>query len=331
MSIVKNTIEYNGNVIYKSNAISSIIHCSTKLSTNRATRVFGLNDDCFSLNENNTDLNDENYIYKFIVIFLIDCIQIGNSIFEKVKASSITECLFSGTILKIDDCINEMFAWKGEYSEKIKSIKGSLCCQIKIDIESSVHKSDLNFSCKFPLSELNIIKDYLQCVLQNDDLSLQKVNVILNSSLLVIEENIKESHDKFKCKFCAKLVDQDKMRCHVAKHILNAQVPDNQNTCGYCGIIGCKIELVKTSGHGAYKTFGPKSNCKYYYSFSLKAASKITKRSPCTNRPIECHLCSQVYWSYNFSFHFETMHSSAISSQKFEISEEERKLVLSKA
>ena len=58
--------------------------------------------------------------------------------------------------------------------------------------------------------------------------------------------------------------------------------------------------------------------------FNLKSASKVTKRSPCTNRPILCKICEQCYWSYNIKNHYKDAHmlidcaEEAIPSQ-FEI------------
>jgi len=52
----------------------------------------------------------------------------------------------------------------------------------------------------------------------------------------------------------------------------------------------------------------PKSNCKFSHKFSLKLAAKSTKRSPCTNRPVECPRCKDVFWSYNIAIHYELIH-----------------------
>ena len=74
--------------------------------------------------------------------------------------------------------------------------------------------------------------------------------------------------------------------------------------------------LIKTfKGFGNYKTLGPESNCSYFYQFSMKAAAKVTERSPCTNRPVKCDLCEQIYWSYNLEIHYKSMHKNPNTNQ----------------
>ena len=52
----------------------------------------------------------------------------------------------------------------------------------------------------------------------------------------------------------------------------------------------CNITQSKTSGFGTSKTLGPYSNCLFFCKFSLKSASVISKRSPCTNVPMICNV-----------------------------------------
>ena len=59
----------------------------------------------------------------------------------------------------------------------------------------------------------------------------------------------------------------------------------------------------------SYSTFGPKSDCKLSYSFSLASAIKISTYACCTNRPIIWELCNSVYWSYNMQKHYESKHN----------------------
>ena len=97
------------------------------------------------------------------------------------------------------------------------------------------------------------------------------------------------------------------MRWHVGAHILR---DDLKNACGFCGLIGkCDIKIVKGSGKGQTASEVPKSACDYFEKFSIVAAGKGSKRSPCTNRPVECHICKRMFWSYNMYHHFESSHS----------------------
>jgi hypothetical protein len=97
--------------------------------------------------------------------------------------------------------------------------------------------------------------------------------------------------DIFKCKIpnCGKSITQDRMRLHIGKHYVKKELVEHENLCGFYGLVtGCSIELKKTSGFGTSKTLGPYSNCLFFYKFSLKSASSISKRSPCTNIPMIC-------------------------------------------
>ena len=42
------------------------------------------------------------------------------------------------------------------------------------------------------------------------------------------------------------------------------------------------------------------------------SAKVSTQNTPCTNRPVECALCKEVYWSYSFNRHYEQNHPMAI-------------------
>ncbi len=130
---------------------------------------------------------------------------------------------------------------------------------------------------------------------------------------------------------CNLVIGRERMRTHVGYHILNNDVIKSQDTCGFCGIVGCKIYSTKTSGFGSRKTLGPNSNCSHFYGFSLKAAAKMTESSPCTNRPVKCDLCEQIYWSYNIQYHFDIMHANPSfptdQLEKLKINEEKLKVL----
>ena len=116
------------------------------------------------------------------------------------------------------------------------------------------------------------------------------------------------------------------MRNHIGKHILQQKIESDPHLCGFCGNIGCSINLESSSGFGKNKTIAVKSDCPYFYKFSENRSLKLRKANPCLNRPIQCEHCHEVVWSYNMNEHFK------ISHKGFEcpalISEEEKKLVL---
>jgi hypothetical protein len=65
-----NKIQINEDVYYKANVISNIIHCSTKLSKNRNIRVYGLDQELFSIEESpEIDVDNNNFfIYHRLVV-----------------------------------------------------------------------------------------------------------------------------------------------------------------------------------------------------------------------------------------------------------------------
>jgi hypothetical protein len=101
--------------------------------------------------------------------------------------------------------------------------------------------------------------------------------------------------------------------------------------CGYCGLIGCNVSLVKTSGFGEKANYGPESDCEYHYKFnfakksSTEEAKTIPVSYPCLNRPVKCEHCEHIYWSYNMEAH----HSKAHRGIDFEqlVTDEEVRLV----
>jgi hypothetical protein len=59
------------------------------------------------------------------------------------------------------------------------------------------------------------------------------------------------------------------MRLDIAWHIMNKDLKDDSHRCGYCGVVGCTISIIKRSGFGLNKTYGAESDCTYFYNFSI--------------------------------------------------------------
>ena len=101
------------------------------------------------------------------------------------------------------------------------------------------------------------------------------------------------------------------MRGHIGGHILLGHFPAYPDLCGYCGKNSCRVMLYISSGSGENSTWSVKSNCDYFYDFSLKPASNSTKNSPFTNRPIKCDICKptlNIFQSYNMHIHYRQVH-----------------------
>jgi hypothetical protein len=99
------------------------------------------------------------------------------------------------------------------------------------------------------------------------------------------------------------------MRQHIGAHLLKKIDSISIMTCGYCGRVGtCNISIkVNVS-----KTILPVSSCLYYVKFSMASAANVVTSSPCTNRPDTCSICGQVFWTYCFKAHFDSMHPESL-------------------
>jgi len=116
------------------------------------------------------------------------------------------------------------------------------------------------------------------------------------------------------------------MRHHMGGHLLiDPQSISTIYPCGFCGgesiqhcsdptqANGCQIWLSPTAQ--------PLMNCKLVgtnIKYSIKAAAKSSKPSPCTNRPMKCPSCPSkrgasavVHWKLNMKRHFERVHPGA--------------------
>jgi len=99
--------------------------------------------------------------------------------------------------------------------------------------------------------------------------------------------------------------------------------------CGFCGTLcGHAVKIKFSSGTGVNRTYKAYSGCKYFSDFSMKSAKSYLKGNPCTNRPIECAICSNVFWSYNLFSHYTSSHS--FMECPLIMSKEEKKLMLTK-
>lgn len=326
-------IEIDGKLVHKANAVSSLIHCLTKLSNKRQTRVFGISDDKLIVESNvNQELEDciviTDILYiaslaintsdncLMIVAFSINKIHVGTESRQGVLENSIKESSFSGTTLLFTKFEDDQLVWQSDYGVDLNDINGCLCCKLRCDVKMN---DENKISISILISELKIIKEYFEILVNqtgNESLKIPKLKLpfdnerIYNALKLKNDLNPDVVKDKGKdilrCKVihCQTRCKRNKMRLHIAKHILNKDINASSSLCGFCGSLECISSGSSNSG-----TSAPKSNCKYFYSFSLACVVKSTKTSPCTNRPVYCPHCpNQVYWSYNLQQHYKDMH-----------------------
>ena len=244
------------------------------------------------------------------VLFCVNKIKHKNEVLLSIKNSLIKEAVFHGSILKFSSISETTLNWQAEYGDNA-CFDGQYCVEC---IEEPI----FNFDAVFSLNNLKNSIEYLSNLYKTGNIQDQNLKCVQNPFTseifsifeLKIDSIKKKSLLTVTCDFCSKEIVHSKMREHIASHIIVFKdISATQNTCGFCGNVGCTISLEKTSGFGVHSTFGPKSDCKLFYSFSLASAIKISTYACCTNRPIKCELCNSVYWSYNMQKHYESKHN----------------------
>ncbi|KAJ7842440.1 hypothetical protein B0H14DRAFT_2233202, partial [Mycena olivaceomarginata] len=132
------------------------------------------------------------------------------------------------------------------------------------------------------------------------------------------------SKDNINCLICGAQQKLNRMRHHVARHILLAlrgiEEEGLQNSvglepCGFCGLDGCFTQIINAKHPKEPPSI--QSNCRYHYTgMNYKVAKKAAKTSPSTNVPIHCALClpnrlsgePHTIWKYNAMYHIVEKH-----------------------
>jgi len=158
---------------------------------------------------------------------------------------------------------------------------------------------------------------YDQIKIDNDKIRMNELEGLENCFSTLRQNYAKETQSqaaaslKVECFHCSRKINLSRMRQHIGKHILLKEIQLTQTTCGYCGRDGCLVSLNKALRYLGRVRLEPKSNdCPYDVKFNLYCASRSSRFSPCTNRPIECSLCKLVVWSYCMKAHYESDHSN---------------------
>ena len=123
----------------------------------------------------------------------------------------------------------------------------------------------------------------------------------------IAEATSAEERTLVSCMICKKKnVELKVMRTHVGKHLINSS-DICENSCGFCGMVGCKTYLETSSSSGSKTFHQPKSNCPYFYPYK-RLGKKATRYTPCLNRVTSCPVCNMNIWSYNLKEHFSQKH-----------------------
>jgi hypothetical protein len=182
------------------------------------------------------------------------------------------------------------------------------------------------------------LKTYYESLITADEFDKNKIDSIScpynkkisdHCTIQFHESETQQDNTKIKCKVhgCKwkKKINLVKMRLHVGWHIMNDHLTKDIHRCGYCGLVGCTLSFKNRSGYGENKVIGAKSDCSYYYEFSMKSSEKVPNSYPCSNRPVKCDHCEEIYWTYNM----ETHHLAAHNEMNFNslITDNERALI----
>jgi hypothetical protein len=170
----------------------------------------------------------------------------------------------------------------------------------------------------------------------------QLLIIVLGSVCFICEDEGSprgEIQDERRCPRCPTLrlpkSRQSELVSHMGMHILHDNALKNvPNPCGFCLAPGslCSVRLKKGQGRNVGMQIDLKnSRCQHnnQVRLSLKAFSKSTSASPCTNVPITCPLCptaSDAVWKYNLESHLRNIHPTANISEYqvlYEISKSE--------
>jgi hypothetical protein len=100
--------------------------------------------------------------------------------------------------------------------------------------------------------------------------------------------------------------------------LFDAHVHQNREPCGFCLCTdtACQLSLVKKhSGNQEGQKIDMKaSSCPKLSKMSYKSAAEYKPKSPCTNVPVYCPLCSDrapAIWKYNLEAHLRRVHPDA--------------------
>ena len=337
-------VDINGAMVHKSNAVNSILNSKTRISRDRLLRVRGLSEEIIEPSHQDSEslicVTDTLITFAKlkpetigVVILCIQKIKYKSFFVDSIQVDNINEVEFHGTLIKLSNFDEKHLYWNGVYGESIVS-KGEYC----LSLVSNAITHDEGVKTVFLMESVNSAIEIITTIYKRNLADSTTIYSHLKSlkspycnqqvlDLLTIHDlkvnNTKSS--KQNCNICAKLVPIERMRQHIGKHLVKLEINPNQKTCGFCGCIGCSVEL-KKSGIGKKAVNIVASDCKYFLKYNLAASKKSTTYSPCTNHPDNCSICKNVYWTYNMEEHYKFSHPSVTSP--FLLSDDEKKKVV---
>ncbi len=337
-----NSYTHNDKLIYKSNAIASMIHNLTALhqssiltNTDRTTRVYlrslyaNVEDEESELPSPSGQIMSPDYLATIIInkidktislVFIsITKITIGTELRTSIEHDELHKAKFNGMVISLTN-IDSKYLYSEKNSQfigtELRGVLGSLASPIKYNIETTFIDNKMTSKSKFDLIDINSILEYFRNVITKSpslklpSIKLATSNEIIKKTLLIESEKLTVNNfslDKLKCKVCL-LAGKDDVylsRSLMRQHIGQHIVKQEVNKhLNLCGFCG----TVCGSNNTINKNSSINSGCDHVHFYSAGPASKSSARAPCTNRLVLCPSCSQVVWSYNIGLHYEKLH-----------------------
>ena len=293
---VPSKVVLDGVPVHKSRAINLIINvCPYRQDRDRINRVKNSIDNAPGL-INQTEILDANVrltdfmmtIAKFkdsaisAVIFSINKIIDGNLSISSIDSLQLRQVILNGPVLNLRFKEGNTYVeHDNSYGDKIATF-GKNCIKIAGQILVNEDKSRIVFN----FTSIKEHIEYLNSLIEKNNeitLKLKKITSAYSNKetykFFQLIESVACNDSMIRCHICFQEIKQPKLRQHIAKHIINKELSNNANTCGFCGGHSCTISIKVTSGFGKNSNKGISSNCKYFQRFSLKQQKLLQKIS----------------------------------------------------
>ena len=193
--------------------------------------------------------------------------------------------------------------WNGQYKNAERSVDANLCLPIHPQIQLDPPPGMSKF-----FFDGQLIRDIgVDFTLTHAAESTSRSNASSSSSSSTATALNR------KCFHCRLNIPLERMREHVAHHIVKGDLQKSHSLCGFCGRDGlCELQIKWTSRSGSSNYFNIQDcSCPYYYAYGKKKA--FSKSNHTCNRLLACEVkdCKSVVWAYNTAQHYEAKHPNA--------------------
>ena len=279
---LKSVIQVDGKNIYKASVVK-MLFSGAKLSKDRLKRVQGLTAGTPGANNLNEDDMNVVLIGDPLLVFHSKETKVANIIKIKlgnVQKKSITiddmekpNLEFAVQFLQLVPADEGRMFWNGSYEGSQVKVAGRNCSLIKPAISIQPPAGMTNY-----FYERQFILDW---GVQNTLSDQQQPSSSARKSASSTSAPTKKMNEMNKCKLCPRSIAQDRMRGHVAFHILKDKNVVGE-VCGFCGLSSCvgKSKLIRSNKNKGQQYFKLDSSCPYFFSYGRRP--EYSKRNKCS-------------------------------------------------